>query len=606
MRAYFVAGAFLVATALVVEGCGGGGSSSPRTGNGSNATSKSAQYTVKVTIPSASSSSSGAVRRVKYVSASVQSIVVQILGSGGQQLVRGSDYVNVTANGSSGAGSCTTTSGVTTCMLGLSAAIGSGGTFTLVVATYDTQQTQTCAPSSTPACIGNLLSISDMPQNITTGQTTSVTLGGVPAYIQGIELVSGYMIAHNNAITLFGPGPQKIDFEFLDADQNAIIGPGAPQVSVTAANPSLLLGSISTVANSGVYTVTFNPVTTMVSGQPVIQPGVAALQFTLAIPNTTMTATASLPVTLAHSALYVSGLSVPNPGTDMIYAYFDGNTAPTGYTSFYDTGYVPLSITTDINGNVWAADYGNNKVAEWNNPQPGAVGPDENDPSGTLNYPNGIAFDISGNAFLANCPSCASQSGNYSLTEYNAPTPQSTPNFTTVAYTNYSSAMVEPMYLTVDASDHIYVSTYNTSTYQSGALEYNPGSGVSTTLIASGSNGVNGLAIDPIHAYVWANTAVPNTIEINPGTTVTQLTIPDAYNYSGVAADSLGNVFITNTFGTGIFEYSPPLFSTQTTIGSVNTPVSVAVYPNSLIGQYSPIGVVPPQLPSPIPIPAPT
>lgn len=605
MRALQIAGIVLVAGSIFA-GCGGGGSSNPHGTSSGNTSSKGAQYTVKVKIPSASGSTSNAVRRVKYVSPSVQSIVVQILGNGGTQLVQGSDYVNVTANGSSGAGSCTTTSGVTTCVLSLNAAIGSSGTFTLVVATYDAQQTQTCAPSATPACSGNLLSISDMPQNITAGQTTSVTLGGVPAYIQGIELVSGYMVAHNNAITLFGPGPQKIDFEFLDADLNAIIGPGAPQVSVTAANPSVLLGSISTVANSGVYTVTFNPVTTTVSGQPVIQPGTAALQFTVAIPNTSLTARASLPVTLAHSALYVAGLSVPNPGTDTIYAYFDGNIAPTGYTSFYDTGYTPLGIATDVNGNVWAADFGNNKVAEWNNPQPGSVGPDENDPSGTLNYPYGIAFDISGNAFLANCPSCASQAGNYSLTEYNAPTPQSTPNFTTVAYTNYSSAMVEPEYLTVDASDHIYVSTYNTSTYQSGALEYNPGSGVSTTLIASGPNGVNGLAVDPIHGYVWANTAVPDAVEINPSTTVVQLTIPAAYNNDAIATDSLGNVFIANNFGTGIFEYSPPLFSSATTIGSVNTPVSVAVYPNSLIGQYSPIGVVPSQLPSPIPIPAPT
>jgi hypothetical protein len=606
MRGLYIAGAFVVSASLIATaGCGGGGGGSSASHAIPNASSKN-QYTIRVKIPSASASSSSAVRRVKYVSASVQSIVVQILGNGGTQLVQGADYVNVTANGSSGAGSCTTVSGTTTCTLGLSAAIGSGGTFTLVVATYDAQQAQTCAPSGTPACSGNLLSISDMPQNIAAGQTTSVTLGGVPAYIQGIELVSGYMIAHNNAITLYGPGPQKIDFEFLDADLNAIIGPGAPQVSVTAANPSVLAGSISTVANSGVYTVTFNPVTTTVSGQPVIQPGTAALQFSVAIPNTSLTESASLSVTLAHSALYVSGLSVPNPGTDTIYAYFDGNTAPTGYTSFYDTGYVPLNIVTDINGNVWAADYGNNKVAFWNNPQPGSVAPDENDPTGPFSYPFAIAFDISGNAFLGNCPSCAYQSGNYSLTQYNAPSPQSAPNFTTVVYTNYSDMVTQPMYLAVDANDHIYLSTYNTSTTHSGAVEYNPGSMVSTTLIAPGPNGVNGLAVDPIHGYVWANTAVPDAVEINPSNMTVQLTIPAANNNDGIATDSLGNVFIANVSGTGIFEYSPPSFSSATTIGSVNTPVSVAVYPNSLIGQYSPIGVVPPQLPSPIPIPAPT
>jgi len=603
MRAYYIAGVFLVAFSLVVEGCGG---SAPATSHAGNTASKST-YAVKVKIPSASGSSSSAVRHVKYVSASVQSIVVQILGNGGAQLVQGSDYVNVTANGSSGAGSCTTTSGETTCVLTLNATIGSGGTFTLVVATYDAQQTQTCAPSSTPACSGNLLSISNMPQNIAAGQTTSVTLGGIPAYIQGLELVSGYMIAHNNAITLYGPGPQKIDFEFLDADQNAIIGPGAPQVSVTAANPSVLLGSISTVANSGVYTVTFNPVTTMVGGQPVIQPGVAALQFTLTIPNTSLTASTSLSVTLAHSALYVAGLSVPNPGTDTIYAYFDGNTAPTGYTSFYDTGYVPLNIATDINGNVWAADYGNNKVAEWNNPQPGAVGPDENDPTGPFSYPFAIAFDISGNAFLGNCPPCVAQPGNYALAQYNAPSPQSSPNFTTVGYTNYSDAVNNPLYEAVDANDHIYISTHNTSTGYDGAVEYNPGSTVSSPLIAYIPNSVLGLAIDPIHGYVWAINS-GNVVEINPSTQAVQQTIssPSFAGADSVATDSLGNVFVTLTSVGGVAEYSPPSFSSPVTIGSVGTPTSVAVYPNSLIGQYSPIGVVPPQLPSPVPIPAPT
>ena len=102
MRAFIVAGAFLTALALFVEGCGGGGSSRSSIPQTSNPSSKS-QYKVKVKIPSASGSSSSAVRRVKYVSVSVQSIVVQILGNGGAQLVQGNDYVNVTANGSSGA-----------------------------------------------------------------------------------------------------------------------------------------------------------------------------------------------------------------------------------------------------------------------------------------------------------------------------------------------------------------------------------------------------------------------------------------------------------------------------------------------------------------------
>ncbi len=593
MRALQIAGIVLVAGSIFA-GCGGGGSSNPHGTSSGNTSSKGAQYTVKVKIPSASGSSSNAVRRAKYVSPSVQSIVVQIF-SGSTQIVQGDNYVNVTATGSNGASGCASGAGGVTCTVVVNASIATAGTYTVVVATYDAQQTATCAPSGTPACSGNLLSISNLPQDVTPGSTISLTLGGIPAYLQPVELLSGYISAQGSAITVYGPGPQTVSFEFLDADHNVIIGAGAPSVTSLGNTASTLTATVTTSGGSGLYTLHLAPVTTLVGGVQVVQSGTVSPAFSVAVPNTSLTANVVLPIAITHSVLYVSGSPPSPPGTDSIYVYFDGNTTPS--YNVYDTGYTPLNIATDISGNVWGTDYGNNKVIEFS-AQP-ASPPNENDPSpGPSGFaePYVIAFDSSGDAFVGN----GSPRG---VVQFNAPSPQNTPDFASSMFTYSSDPNLDPQGIAFNESNGmIYVSYYNSSSSQFSVVGYPGGSSSGTTLYGPGSTSTNGVAIDPLHGYIWfvAGTSV---VEINPaGTQITSIT---GGSPAGVATDSLGNVFVTNSGG-GIKEYAAPSFSSPTTIGSVVSPVSVAVYPNSVIGIKSPVGVLPNPTPSPIPIPTPS
>lgn len=595
MRSSYTSGlALLLAAAVICAGCGGGGGSSvPRTGT---APASKTNYTVKIAIPTTTTANTNR-RRPKYVSPSLASIVVQILGAQNQQLVQGNDYLNITANGTATNGDCMTTiAGVITCTLDLSAAIGSGGSFTVVIATYDAQQTTSCAPGGTPACTGNLLSITNMPQNITAGGTLSITLGGIPAYIQPLELVSGYVSGVGGSLAVYGPGPQKVNFEFLDAGKNVIVGQGAPDLTVTSTNASVLQASVATVAGSGLYTLTLDPQTITALGVPVVQPGIVPLNFTAAIPNTTLSSGATLPIAVKHSVMYVAANNPSVPGTTTIFAYFDGNTTPSW--NVYDTGFL-VYIATDMNGNVWGADYSNAKIVEFDANASSA--PNENDPALTLNYrPDYMAFDANGNAYVANYGTCCAQ--NTTFDKFTAPNPQSTPNFTTVATNYYSSSTAFPYGITVDDLSNVYYSYLLTGTGHIDSVPFGP-------LTTTGAVGAAGLAIDPYTGYLWYAYIGGNATLLNQNTFSPVNTISNGVfsGLRGMATDQLGNLYVPNFLGSGVTMFAPPSYGTPVTLASALTSaISVAVYPNAIIGQQAPVGVLPSPMPSPTPIPAPS
>src|SRR5579875_1036082 len=608
MRSFYTPGLVLVAlAALIASGCGGGGGSAvPHAATASNT-----NYTLKIAIPPAGSGTASSKRKPDYVSASLQSIVVAILGASNQQLVQGKNYVNITPTGTASNADCTMpVASPTTCTISLNAAIGTGGTFTVVVATYDAPQAAACIPDGTPACGGNLLSISDLPQNVTPGPTLALTLGGIPAYLEGVGLVSGYMLAQGGTggnFTLFGPGAHKIDFEFLDADKNIIIGAGAPTLTATSGNPAVLAVSVSSSAGSGLYTLTLTPLTVNVGGLPVVQPTTVPVQFGLTVPGTTLSSSGTIPFSIAHSAVYAAAQNVVCC-TISIFAYFDGNT--TASWSVYNTGNGNIGITTDLAGNLWMADPGNNYVAEWANPQPSPA-PVQNNPTsppGGWSYPYGIGFDTSGNAFVGSCGYFACSAGTAdSLVEYFAPTPVSTPNFGIVGFTNYTNTTQQPYQVAVDGNDNAYVGIYDSVATAGKAQKYPSGATGATTEYTLASTAIKSLAVDPYTNDLWVvngGTAyLINSLTATP--TGTSFSSPALNGTLGIATDSLGNVWVANTGGTGVAEFSPPAYASVATLGSSSV-VSVAVYPNVLIGQKSAVGVLPSPTPSPLPLPLPS
>jgi hypothetical protein len=593
MRSFFTPGLALIGlVALLVSGCGGGGgsSSAPRAGTSSKTT-----YTVKITLPTSGSATSSVKRKIQYVSPSLQSIVVALRGAQNQQLVQGNDYLNITATGSASNGDCQTNAGVVTCTLSLNAAIGSGGSFTVVVATYDAQQTAACLPRGTPACSGNLLSITDMPQSVTPGQTLSLTLGGIPAYLQPLELVCGYVSGVGGALSLYGAGPQQVKFSFLDADKNMIVGSGAPNLSLTSSNTSKLQASVATVAGSGIYTLTFNPQTVMALGVPVVQPAVVPVQFTVGIPNTTMSVSVNVPFTIKHSVMYVAANNPSVPGTTTIFAYFDGNTTPSW--NVYDTGNT-VNIATDMSGNIWGADEGNDKIVEFDaNPN---SPPNENDPAIPSNYyPEYIAFDANGNGYVGNCGKCHGLATTFD--EFNAPNPQSSPNFSAVGTNLFSDVTVFPYGLTVDALATVYFSYLQAGQWKLNSVPVGP----ATTSL----NQIPALAIDPLTGFVWFANDNGYAYLMNQASSIV-ITLPNpalSPPVLGLATDQIGNLYIPNYSGGGVVMLAPPSYSSSVTLAPALTNVTgVAVFPNQIIGQQAPVGIPPSPMPSPTPLPTPT
>jgi hypothetical protein len=200
-----------------ISACSGGSVTTPRTSSASS--NEGGTFALSITIPQRTSSAS--VRRSTYISASTQSMSVQ--------LMQGSTVISQQAIGltPSTNPNCASSAGTVTCMVSINAG---AGTYTGTFATYDGLLTG-------GATTGSLLSSGQsIPVVVVPGQTNTVavTLDGVPASLS-IAPTSGSAITGTQ-----GGGfsvkysPQPLLVEALDADNNIILGPGAPTFTATA------------------------------------------------------------------------------------------------------------------------------------------------------------------------------------------------------------------------------------------------------------------------------------------------------------------------------------------------------------------------------------
>lgn len=345
----------LFVLAAGIAACGGGGGALPRgTNGGSQSTSSRPAVTLHMVIPNTTQTTSARTRKPEYVSAAVASIVYTITTtSSTTSLVNGANYANIATPSP-----CTSGGSGLTCNISISATLPGSGTYNVTIATYDAAQSATCTPGGS-GCSGNLLGLATLPETITLGSTTpvAVTLGGVPAYLQGVSL-TGYANGSNNnnlnnAITIFGPTPQTGVAEILDADQNVIIPPGAPTISVTSQNPSAVTATVAT-PSPGLYSVTW----TAVKSGSYVQPGTYGITLSWAIPGTSLTSTFPISVQVAHSGIFIG--TCTDADVAGVYGYLDGNTngsSPdlTIASGLQCTGTAP-GIATDTAGNLYVAD----------------------------------------------------------------------------------------------------------------------------------------------------------------------------------------------------------------------------------------------------------
>ncbi|MGP8207758.1 MAG: NHL repeat-containing protein [Acidimicrobiales bacterium] len=235
----------------------------------------------------------------------------------------------------------------------------------------------------------------------------------------------------------------------------------------------------------------------------------------------------------------------------------------------------PDGLAFDASGDLWVANYdevtGANSLVEFapsqlttGSPAPTAV--ISSDTSGSLDEPEGLAFDSSGDLWVAN------YSGN-SLVEF-APRQLATgsPAPTAVISSDTSGSLDEPEGLAFDSSGDLWVANYNSSTL----VEYTPdelATGAPTPAITispdrSGSlDAPDDLAFDPSGDLWVANYNSNTVVEYSPGGFTSGPEVPDATISSGssnsldgpdgLAFQRSGDLWVVNFNNNTAVEYAP-------------------------------------------------
>jgi hypothetical protein len=518
--------------------------------------------TLKMVIPKTTQITSARTKKPEYVSAAVASIVYEITTqSGTTSLVSGSNYVNVSASPAP----CTSGSNGLVCTISMLSTLSASGTYNVSIATYDTAQSANCVPGAqtTSACSGNLLGFATLPETITVGSATpvAVTLGGIPVYLQG-QALTGYVDGSgnnstNNQLTIYGGTPQSGVAEFLDADGNVIIPPGAPTVTASSSNTSALTVAVAT-PTPGQYQITWTPV---MSG-PYVQPGSYTVTLSIAVPNTSITESYPLTIQLVHSGVFTAVCGGQNDQAN-VFGYLDGNTNGAAPDLTIATGLANCSqapgLATDHTGNLYVADGSTLwefPVAPGTNPAPIASA----GAGSGLESPYTVALDRNGNVYV----------GDTSLDEVLAYAPAVGGSFgnpvATISSGNFNG--YEPGGVGADNAGNLYIAVQEDGDLQifqtqslegglSGSSAVNP----LATLSPSSYNSGTALAIDvqpspstPPNIWTAGIQTSPNSGALwdwSPLGALLNTYSAGGADAEGVAVDGNGVVYLAYLTGTG-------------------------------------------------------
>jgi sugar lactone lactonase YvrE len=218
-------------------------------------------------------------------------------------------------------------------------------------------------------------------------------------------------------------------------------------------------------------------------------------------------------------------------------ADFVSRTAATTATGMRE----PEDVAEDNARNIYVADYSNCRVLQFKPPftngmaaslvigEPDFVTNTCNDTQNSLNDPVGLAFDGSGNLWVADY-------GNSRVLKYvppfatgmNASLVIGQPDFTTTGGTTSSTGLAFPYYIAFDGSGNLWL----TDTGNSRVLKYVP----------------------PFTTGMAASLVIGQTDFVSSGrvTTASGLDFPE-----GIAFDRAGNLWIGDTFNNRVLEYVP-------------------------------------------------
>jgi sugar lactone lactonase YvrE len=215
----------------------------------------------------------------------------------------------------------------------------------------------------------------------------------------------------------------------------------------------------------------------------------------------------------------------------------------------------PVGMAFDASGNLYVANYSGNMVSKV------AAGTSTAIPFITsgLSGPMGLAFDASGNLYVAN-------QNNSTVSKVAAGTSTATPFVT--------SGLGGPQYLAFDATGNLFVANYFNDTVSKVAA----GTSTATPFVTSGLSQPIGLAFDASGNLYVVSTGTNMVSKVAAGTSTATPFITSGLNRPwGLAFDASGNFYVANFFGGNVSKVAAGS-STATVFvtGGLNSPSGVA------------------------------
>jgi Putative Ig domain/Secretion system C-terminal sorting domain len=335
--------------------------------------------------------------------------------------------------------------------------------------------------------------------------------------------------------------------------------------------------------------LSFDTTTGIISGTPTAVFPTAT--FTITATNTAGTGTTNLIITVSPHAPIISYTPSTNnyPVGAAITTLSPTNTggAVTGY-SYSGIG-TPLTgaalsgpslMTIDAAGNIYVADYNSGKISKYNSAGTyiGTFG------SGiAFTNPCGLVFDSAGNCYVMD-------TGSGSVYKLNP---------AGVYQSTIIGGLGHPLGISIDASNNLYIATYNTGTGANQVKEYNTAGTTLLTVSTTGMNYSDGVAVDPVGNIYVLNRTGNNVTKYNSlGVYVGVF----ASGYNGplaISTDPSGNVFVGDSHNNQIKIYNPAgiLLNTITGFNDVEGFVAdasgnlyVSDYTNNTVKEFAALG----------------
>ncbi|HEX3659782.1 MAG TPA: hypothetical protein VHV55_28615 [Pirellulales bacterium] len=201
-----------------------------------------------------------------------------------------------------------------------------------------------------------------------------------------------------------------------------------------------------------------------------------------------------------------------------------------------------------------------------------------------LGYPAALAFDSSGNLYVANY----SSSGTVSEFAPGATTPSAT-----------LTGLTYPAALAFDSSGNLYVANYTIGTVS----EFAPGATTPSATLTGVVDPV-ALAFDSSgNLYVDNNDFSGTVSEFAPGATTPSATLTGLGDPRALAFDSSGNLYVADGGGSTVSEYAPGASTPSATLTGLSSPEAlafdssgnlyVANYSNGTVSEFAPGATTP-------------